>query len=133
VRLRIPTPAEWVTHLIVHDMIQDRRLRTGDVDLRRLLDCREILGLGYDIDWATVRERLPYGRLALVRDVFFLNLERLVGVKVDGGTRGLLPRLLYARQIALSRHGAYGNLDRLGMSILRRGWKLLTFAGGGPP
>jgi hypothetical protein len=133
VRLRIPTAAEWVTHLIVHDMIQDRRLRTGDVDLRRLLDCREILGLGYDIDWAAVRERLPHGRLALARDLFFLNLERLVGVKVDGGTPGLVPRLLYARQIALRRNATYRFLDGLGLSTLRRGWKLLTSAGVGQP
>jgi hypothetical protein len=128
VRINIPTPPEWVTHLIVHDMIQDRGLRTGDVSLRRLLDCREILSLGYDIDWDMVRDRLPAGRLALARDLFFLNLQRFIGVKVDGGAGGLLPRLLYTRQIALQRNATYRNLDNFGLAMARRSWKLLKLA-----
>ena len=128
IRMKIPTPAEWVTHLIVHDMIQDRGLRKGDINLRRLLDCREILGLGYDINWGMVRSRLPAGRLALARDLFFLNLQRFVGVKVDGGAGGLLPKLLYARQIALQRNATYRNLDRFGLAMLGGSWKLLGLA-----
>lgn len=127
-RMKIPTPAEWVTHLIVHDMIQDRGLRTGDVNLRRLLDCREMLNLGYDIDWGMVRERLPAGRLALARDLFFLNLQRLVGVTVDGGAVGFLPKLLYSRQIALRRNTTYRNLDSFGLAMLGGGWKLLKLS-----
>jgi len=126
-RMNIPTPAEWTTHLIVHDMIQDRGLRKGDVNLRRLLDCREILGLGYDIDWDTVRHRLPAGRLALARDLFFLNLQRFVGVKVDGGARGFLPKLLYTRQIVLQRNAAYRNLDGFSLAMTGSIWKLLGF------
>ena len=126
--MKIPTPAEWVTHLIVHDMIQDRGLRTGDVNLRRLLDCREILSLGYDIDWGMVRQRLPAGRLALARNLFFLNLHRFIGVKVDGGAGGLLPKLFYTRQIALQRNATYRNLDSFGLAMLRRSWRLLKLA-----
>ncbi len=126
IRMKIPVPAEWVTHLIVHDMIQDRGLRKGDVKLRRLLDCREILGLGYDIDWDLVRNRLPAGRLALARDLFFLNLQRFVGVKVDGGAGGLLPKLLYTRQIALQRNATYRNLDSFGVAMLVRGAKAMS-------
>ena len=125
IRMKIPAPGEWVTQLIVHDMIQDRGLRKGDVKLRRLLDCREILGLGYDVDWDMVRDRLPAGRLALARNLFFLNLQRFVGVKVDGGAGGLLPKLLYTRQIALQRSATYRNLDGLGLAMLGRSWKLL--------
>lgn len=125
VRMKLPTPAEWMTQLIVHDMIQDRRLRTGDVNLRRLLDCRELLNLGHFIDWSIVRERLSRGRLALARDLFFLNLQRLVGVKVEGGTAGFLPKLLYSRQIALRRNATYKNLDRFGLAMLGRCWKRL--------
>jgi hypothetical protein len=125
VRMKIPTPAEWVTLLIAHDMILDLRLRTGDVDLRRLLDCREIQSLGYDIDWDAVRDRLPSGRLALARDLFFLNLQRLVGVKVDGGAGGLLPKLFYSRQIALRHYTAYRNLNSFGLFMLRRSCRLL--------
>lgn len=128
VRLKLPTPAEWVTHLIVHDMIQDRRLRTGDVSLRRLLDCREILRLGYDIDWGAIRDRLPSGRMALARNLFFLNLQRFAGVKVDGGAGGLLPRLLYSRQIALRRNATYRSLDSFGLSMLGGSWKFLKLS-----
>jgi hypothetical protein len=128
VRMKIPTPAEWVAHLIVHDMIQDRSLRTGDVSLRRLLDCRELQSLGYGIDWDAVRKRLPSGRLALARDLFFLNLQRLVGVTIDGSARGLLPELLYSRQIALQQYTTYRNLDSFGRYVLRGSSKLLKLA-----
>lgn len=127
-RMKIPLPEEWVTHLIVHDMLHDNGLRTGDVNLRRLLDCREIVGSGYDIDWGMVRNRLPTGRPALARDLFFLNLQRFVGVKVEGGAGGLLPKLLYARQIALQRTRTYRNLDSFGLAMARRIWKLLKRA-----
>jgi Uncharacterised nucleotidyltransferase len=128
VRMRIPTPGEWVTQLIIHDMIQDRRLRTGDVDLRRLLDCREILNLGYEIDWGEIRERLPAGRLALARDLFFLNLQRLVGVRVDDGAVGFLVKVLFSRQIALRRNATYRRLDSLGLAMLGGSWKLLKLS-----
>ncbi|ULJ76105.1 nucleotidyltransferase family protein [Rhizobium gallicum] len=128
VRVCIPTPVEWVVHLIVHDMILDRRLRTGDVELRHLLDCREIFDLGYDVDWDAVRARLPSGRLALARDLFFLNLQRLAGVKIDGSPAGLLANLLFSRQIARQDHGAYKNLDDFGLSLLRAIWKPFKIA-----
>ena len=89
------------------------------------IDCREILGLGYDVDWDMVRDRLPAGRLALARNLFFLNLQRFVGVKVDGGAGGLLPKLLYTRQIALQRRATYRNLDGLALAMLGGSWKLL--------
>lgn len=127
-RMKIPIPAEWVTHLIVHDMLHDRGLRTGDVNLRRLLDCREIEKIGYDIDWGMVRDRLPAGQLALARDLFFLNLQHFVGVNVDGEAGGLLPRLLYARQLTLQRNGTYRNLDSFGLALVRRSWKRLKRA-----
>ena len=126
--MKIPTPPEWVTHLIVHDMIQDRRLRTGEVDLRRLLDCREITSIGYEIDWDGVRNRLSSFRLALARDLFFLNLERFAGVKGDGGNVGLLARLLFNRQIALRGSSAYKRLDRLALNAMRGIWRLLKLA-----
>jgi len=133
VRMKIPTPAEWVAHLVVHDMIEDRSLLTGDVNLRRLLDCRELQSLGYEIDWEAVRKRLPSGGLALARDLFFLNLQRLVGVTIVGGAGGLLPELLYSRQIALQRYPTYRNLDSFGRSVLSRGRKVLTLAAAEQP
>lgn len=122
-RLKIPIPTEWVIHLIVHDMLHDRGLRTGDVNLRRLLDCREIVRTGYDIDWSMVRDRLPAGKLALARDLFFLNLQHFVGMNVDGDAVGLLPKLLYARQLAIQRNGTYRNMDSFGLALARRSWK----------
>jgi hypothetical protein len=124
-RLRLPSPEEWVTHLIVHDMIQDRRLRTGEVDLRRLLDCRELLALGYGIDWSAVCRRLPSGRLALGREVFMLNLQRLIDVKIEGHVSGILPRILYRRQIAIKHNVSYRRLDRLGLSVARSAWRII--------
>lgn len=122
-RFFIPANEEWIVQLIAHDMIQDRRLFSGIVDLRRLLDCREIIAMGGTMDWDAVRRRLSSPMPALARDVFFLNLERFAGIPVTGRKAGALARLLHRRQLAIECSPAVRRLDAGVISALLAVWR----------
>ncbi|MXN63560.1 hypothetical protein GR183_01475 [Stappia sp. GBMRC 2046] len=122
-RFVVPTSEEWIVQLVAHDMIRDRRLFTGIVDLRRLLDCREILSMGRTVDWERVRHRLSSPMLALARDVFFLNLERFAGVPVSGRKAGALARLFHRRQLAIECNSSFRRMDARAISTLLAVWR----------
>jgi hypothetical protein len=101
-RMWRPNPTERAIHLIAHDMINDGCLVRGDVDLRHLLDLRDLVASG-SVDWRVVRERLASPWLALALDVVLLNLRSLLDVEVPA--RGGAAAWLYRRQILRSRAG----------------------------
>ncbi|NRG17879.1 nucleotidyltransferase family protein [Rhizobiales bacterium] len=122
-RFFVPSNEEWIVQLIAHDMIRDRRLFSGIVDLRRLLDCREVSAMGGTVDWDAVRRRLASPMLALAREVFFLNLERFAGVPVNGRKAGVLARLFHRRQLAIECNPAVRRLDGRVIATLLAIWR----------
>jgi hypothetical protein len=83
-------------------MINDGCLVRGNVDMRHLLDLRD-LAAGGGVDWEAVRARFATPWLTLALDVVLLNLRSLLAVEVPA--RGGAAAWLYRRQILRSRAG----------------------------
>ena len=101
-RMWRPSPTERAIHLIAHDMINDGCLVRGNVDLRHLIDLRDLVA-GGGVDWEIVRTRFASPWLALALDVVLLNLRSLLDVEVPA--KAGAAAWLYRRQILRSRAG----------------------------
>ena len=126
-RARVPGPTDRALHLIVHDMMHDGRLHKGTVDLRHLLDLRELAKEYPGVDWAGIRRSLqPSARASWGYGVCVINLRELLHVDVRGaGKIGVVPRLFYRRQMLKIRHPWFRVLDDLVTLLLLSSWRAL--------
>jgi hypothetical protein len=102
-RMRVPSATERAVHLIAHDMFNDGCLIRGSIDVRHLLDLRDLVAAGR-VDWEIIRSRFRSGWLSLAPEVCLTNLRELLEVDVPisfGHSR--TASWLYRRQILRSR------------------------------
>ena len=107
---RLPSATDRIIHLIGHDMFNDFRLLNGTIDLRHLLDARQIEGSGA-VDWMKIKDVLRGGALRVALDVFLLNLRDLLHLDVPPVLRQGLARTLYARQLLRSQSSVFRRCD----------------------
>lgn len=103
-RARIPPVTDRMIHLIAHDMINDRHFLRGSIDLRHLLDLRDLIKTGA-VDWDALHSRFRLRVLPWAFKLCLVNLRELLRVDIeDAAACGLLSRVLYGRQIFLERN-----------------------------
>ncbi|MER9303832.1 nucleotidyltransferase family protein [Mesorhizobium sp. M0293] len=109
---RILAPADRLSFLIGHDMIQDRGLLFGTLHLRHLLDAREICRREL-VDWELVRSRFQSRARKLALGLYLENLARLCQFDdYAAPRRGAFYHLLYHRQTMLFEEKKYAAIDR---------------------
>lgn len=129
-RAQVLSPTDQLAQIVIHDMLHDRRLRRGSLDLRHLLDLRTlIVSKGNRIDWEILRVRFHSGTAAWALSVCLLNLRELLEVPVPiGATDGLIPRLLHRRQMLKLSAPLFERVDNFAIPYARRAWAFLKLA-----
>ena len=124
VRARLPSPTERAIHLIVHDMMHDGLLRRGRLELRHLLDLRDLVAQG--VDWKAIGQRLSTRPGAWALQLSVLNLRELLHVEIpDAGHVDRFTRVLYRRQMLKIRRPWFRRLDEALFPFLYPGWSRL--------
>jgi hypothetical protein len=104
-RVRMPSPTCQALMLIAHDQLHDGDYWRGLVDVRHLLDLREIIGEG--VDWAQLRAFFPPGSCRRALQAGLLSVRSLAGAEVPAAEcGGAWARLQLSRSRVQSRFPA---------------------------
>ena len=129
VRARLPSPTDRALHLIVHDMMHDGRLRGGSIELRHLLDLRDLAAGPLGVDWDAIRRKLQSLSSPWAFELSILNLRELLHVEIpDAGDLTLFTRVLYRRQMLKIRRPWFRIVDDLVVPLVHPGWRWLSAA-----
>jgi hypothetical protein len=118
-RVRLLPPTDRVLHLLLHDLVQDRGLHEGRLNLRHLHEFA-LLARTAPIEWPAIRAHLERHRLAAALDLWLLAAAEIFGNPPPIHVRpGLGARLLLWRTLLLLRNPRFaraseilGNLHR---------------------
>jgi hypothetical protein len=114
----VPTPTYQALMLIIHDQFQDYGYWLGELDLRHLLELRDLNNSVEGLDW---RELASYVSGKLMKNAVetqLLALAALLGVEVPRSMRSrLIPRLQFMRQLMQARFPAT-RVPFLAMTVL---------------
>lgn len=82
----MPSPTGEALMLIAHDQLHDADYWRGLVDVRHLLDLKDIIDEG--IDWPTIAALFPPGSCRRAMEVALLTARELVGAEIPPEHRG---------------------------------------------
>jgi len=106
-KVYIPTPTYQALMLIIHDQFQDYGYWLGDIDLRHLLELRDLNDSIEGIDWEELASRISGRLMRNAIEAQLLVLAELLGVDVPRSLRSrLIPRLQLMRRLLQARFPA---------------------------
>jgi hypothetical protein len=104
--VHIPTPIYQALTLIMHDQFQDYGYWLGDVDLRHLVELRD-LNAAEPVDWEKLASLVSGQLMKNAIESQLVALAELLGVDIPHALRSrLLPRLQFMRQLMQARFPA---------------------------
>jgi Uncharacterised nucleotidyltransferase len=122
---RVPSPSCAVTHIIVHDQLHHRGFRSGEFDLRQLLDLA-LMRARYerDIDWVDIERRFVSAGYGDALAIYLAYLELQFGQTLPQFGHAHCPAATARARMrkAVERRTAFriavGNLVRLPLGYL---------------
>ncbi|PJG51837.1 hypothetical protein CVM73_28840 [Bradyrhizobium forestalis] len=103
----IPTPTYRALMLIIHDQFQDYGYWLGDLDLRHLVELRDLNNSAEGLDWGKLTSLVSGELMKNAVETQLLALAELLGVEIPRALRSrLIPRLQFMRQLMQARFPA---------------------------
>jgi hypothetical protein len=116
--VRIPTPTYRALMLIIHDQFQDYGYWLGDMDLRHLVELRDLNSSTGGLDWNELASHVSGELTRNAVETQLVALAALLGVEIPHALRSrLIPRLQLIRQLMQARFPA-SRLPLLAMTVL---------------
>lgn len=114
----VPTPTYRALMLIIHDQFQDYGYWLGDLDLRHLVELRDLNNSVEGLDWQELTSHVSGGLMKNAVETQLLALAALLGVEIPRSMRSrLIPRLQFMRQLMQARFPAT-RVPFLAMTVL---------------
>lgn len=106
-RVHIPKPTYQALTLIIHDQFQDYGYWLGDLDLRHLVELRDLNGSAEGLDWEELGSLASGELMKNAVETQLFALAELLGVEIPHVLRSrLIPRLQFKRQLMQARYPA---------------------------
>ncbi|WP_439400782.1 nucleotidyltransferase family protein [Bradyrhizobium sp. DASA03068] len=103
----IPKPIFQAVTLIVHDQFQDYGYWLGDLDLRHLVELRDLNASAEPLDWEKLTSLASSDLMRNAVETQLIALAELLGVDIPHALRSrLIPRLQFMRQVMQARFPA---------------------------
>ncbi|MGL3107783.1 nucleotidyltransferase family protein [Bradyrhizobium sp. BR 1432] len=100
----VPTPTYRALQLIMHDQFEDYGYWLGDLDLRHLVELRDLNNSVEGLDWKELASHVSSELMKNAVETQLLALAALLGVEVPHSMRSrLIPRLQFMRQLMQAR------------------------------
>jgi hypothetical protein len=121
---RLPSPTLRAFHLIVHDLLHDNQFRSGDINLRHLLDLEQLARAPGSVDWIRLALMMTGRREHLALRTQLVMLHRLLGVDIP--IKLLIHpaswfqhwrRMLRVRRPEFAKTRSYGMITKLALAI----------------
>jgi hypothetical protein len=129
-RVYLPVPTFQALILIIHDQFQDYGYWIGDIDLRHLVELRDLNNSVEGIDWEQVTSQVSSKLMRNAVETQLVTLAELLGVDVPRSLRSrLIPRLQFVRRLTQA-HFPITRWPLMAMAILDyRSYRKETSAG----
>lgn len=106
-RVYIPTPTFGALMLIIHDQFQDYGYWLGDLDLRHLVELRDLNDSAEPLDWEKLTSLVSGDLMKNAVETQLIALAELLGVDIPPLLRSrMIPRLQFMRQLMQARFPA---------------------------
>lgn len=116
--VRIPTPTYRALMLIIHDQFQDYGYWLGDLDLRHLVELRDLNSSVGGLDWEELTSHISGELMKNAVETQLVALAALLGVEIPHALRSrLIPRLQFVRQLLQARFPS-SRVPFLAMTVL---------------
>ena len=100
----VPTAAFHVLIITIHDQFQDYDYWLGNIDLRHLLDLRDLIQSSDGFDWDLLRSLTPDALARNALETQLISLFSLLGVDIPDELRARwIPRLQHLRRVYQAR------------------------------
>jgi hypothetical protein len=106
-RVHIPRPTYRALTLIIHDQFQDYGYWLGDLDLRHLVELRDLNSSAEGLDWGELTSLVSGELMKNAVETQLIALAELLGVDIPHALRSRpIPRLQFMRQLMQARFPA---------------------------